>query len=122
MIGEKCGGRFLTERYWGRSSAPEVPSTASQVNSSELNVSDLEPGGKSEGWISVNLRGYLDPIKFSIQCNGKTYPVKLTPETGALIKPLPLSSEDFSASEARISGMHEAQRRYFVVVNIHACV
>ncbi|CAM6097008.1 unnamed protein product [Calypogeia fissa] len=98
------------------SNAPEDPGTASRVISSEQDVSELEPGGKGEGRLSVFVRGHLDHIKLSIHCNGNTYLVKLTPGIGSLIKPVRLSPEAFSSSEARITGMHEASRRCILII------
>jgi AP-3 complex subunit beta len=42
------------------------------------------------------------------------YPVKLSPEVGALVRPLPLSMDAFTSAELSISGMHESSRRCYL--------
>ncbi|KAG6550527.1 hypothetical protein Mapa_007896 [Marchantia paleacea] len=83
---------------------------------SEQVVSELDPGSKAEGKLVVQFRHHFNPIKLSIVCNGKTYLVKLVPEVGVLITPVPLSPEAYNSSQSRITGMHESSRRCMLKV------
>ncbi|KAL2622194.1 hypothetical protein R1flu_002399 [Riccia fluitans] len=94
-------------------SEPRDAEISSQIASGpeELDVSELDPGSEAEGSLSVRFRHHSNPIKLSIDCNDKSYSVKLVPQIGALMKPVPMNPETFSSSQARITGMHESARR-----------
>jgi hypothetical protein len=74
-------------------------------------ISNLNPGDTKEGDVHIDFKHQLTPAKLEIVCDGKVYPVKLTPEVGALVRPLPLSMDAFTSAEQSISGMHESSRR-----------
>jgi hypothetical protein len=74
-------------------------------------ISNLNPGDTKEGDVHIDFKHQLTPAKLEIVCDGKVYPVKLSPEVGALVRPLPLSMDAFTSAELSISGMHESSRR-----------
>ncbi|KAL3691864.1 hypothetical protein R1sor_005515 [Riccia sorocarpa] len=86
--------------------------------SAELDISELDPKSKAEGNLVVHFRQHTNPIKFSIVCNDNSYSVKLVPQIGALMRPVPMRPETFSSSQARITGMHESARRCSMKVRV----
>lgn len=74
-------------------------------------IAELAPGNTTERDLEVEFKHQLTPIKLAIVMNGKTYPVKLAPEVGALLRPSQMTRTEFMTTQSRISGMHEASRR-----------
>ena len=74
-------------------------------------IAELAPGNTIERDLQVVFKHQLTPIKLAVIMNEKTYPVKLIPEVGALLRPLQMTRNEFMAAQSRISGMHESSRR-----------
>lgn len=74
-------------------------------------ILELAPGDTTERDLQIDFRHQLRPIRLAIFVNEKTYPVKLAPEVGALLRPLPMTRPEFVTAQSRISGMHESSRR-----------
>lgn len=74
-------------------------------------IAELAPGDTAERDLQVEFKHQLTPIKLAIIMNGKTYPVKLAPEVGALLRPLQMTRIEFMTAQSLISGMHESSRR-----------
>lgn len=74
-------------------------------------ILELAPGDTTGRDLQIDFRHQLRPMKLAIVVNEKTYPVKLAPEVGALLRPLPMTRAEFVTAQSRISGMHESSRR-----------
>lgn len=74
-------------------------------------ISSLEPGQTEKRTLQVQFHHHLLPRKLSLSCNGKKIPVKLRPDIGYFVKPLPISIEDFRDKESHLRGMFEYVRR-----------
>lgn len=75
-------------------------------------IPSLEPGETANRTLLVRFHHHLLPLHLALFCNDKKFPVKLKPDIGYFIKPLPLSIEDFRDKESRLPGMFEYVRRY----------
>ncbi|XP_024990182.1 AP3-complex subunit beta-A isoform X1 [Cynara cardunculus var. scolymus] len=87
-------------------SEKEVPTL---VPMEEITV--LEPGQTTNRIIQVRFHHHLLPLKLVLWCNGKKNPVKLRPDIGYFIKPLPMDIDLFSHKESQLPGMFEYTRR-----------
>lgn len=74
-------------------------------------ISSLEPGQTEKRILQVHFHHHLLPRKLALFCNGKKFPVKLRPDIGYFVKPLPISVEDFRDKESNLPGMFEYVRR-----------
>lgn len=74
-------------------------------------IAELAPGNTTERDLEVVFKHQLTPIKLAVIMNEKPYTVKLTPEVGALLRPLQMTRNEFTTAQSRISGMHESSRR-----------
>lgn len=74
-------------------------------------ISSLEPGQTKKRTVQVHFHHHLLPLKLALFCNGNKLPVKLRPDIGYFVKPLPISIEDFRDKESRLRGMFEYVRR-----------
>lgn len=79
-------------------------------------IAELAPGNTTERDLEVEFKHQLTPIKLAIIVNGKTYPAKLAPEVGALLRPFQMTRTAFMAAQSRISGMHESSRRCALIL------
>lgn len=77
-------------------------------------IAELGPGSTLEGDLYVDFQHQLTAVKLVVVVNGSSYPVKLSPEVGFLLRPLQLTAKAFSSAESEISGMHESSRRFAV--------
>ncbi|XP_027329329.1 AP3-complex subunit beta-A [Abrus precatorius] len=73
-------------------------------------IHSLEPGQTANRSLLVRFHHHLLPLKLSLFCNDKKFPVKLRPDIGYFVKPLPISIEDFREKESRLPGMFEYVR------------
>ncbi|KAF5467315.1 hypothetical protein F2P56_017149 [Juglans regia] len=73
-------------------------------------ITSLEPGQTARGIIQVRFHHHLLPLKLALFCNGKKLPVKLRPDIGYFVKPLPMDIEAFTDKESRLPGMFEYAR------------
>lgn len=74
-------------------------------------ITTLEPGETIKRVIHVHFHHHLLPLKLILRCNGKKHPVKLRPDIGYFIKPLPMDLDVFSHKESQLPGMFEYTRR-----------
>lgn len=80
-------------------------------------ITSLEPGQTARGIIQVRFYHHLLPLKLALFCNGKKIPVKLRPDIGYFVKPLPMDIEAFTDKESRLPGMFEYARRSVTILN-----
>ncbi|XP_020233939.1 AP3-complex subunit beta-A [Cajanus cajan] len=73
-------------------------------------IPSLEPGQTAKRTLLVRFHHHLLPLKLALFCNDKKFPVKLRPDIGYFVKPLPISIEDFRDKESRLPGMFEYVR------------
>ncbi|KAL0413991.1 UNVERIFIED_CONTAM: AP3-complex subunit beta-A [Sesamum radiatum] len=74
-------------------------------------ISSLAPGQTTNKILHVRFEHHLLPLKLVLWCNGRKLPVKLRPDIGYFIKPLPMDIEAFSKKESQLPGMFEYIRR-----------
>ncbi|KAL8137462.1 hypothetical protein V2J09_003463 [Rumex salicifolius] len=74
-------------------------------------IESLEPGQMTKRIIQVRFLHHLLPLKMVLCCNGKGFPVKLRPDIGYFVKPLPMDVEAFKSKESELPGMFEYTRR-----------
>lgn len=74
-------------------------------------ISTLEPGQTIDKNVHIHFLHHLLPVKLFLRCNDKNFPVKLWPDIGYFVKPLPTNIEDFKDKESRLRGMFEYLRR-----------
>ncbi|KAF9597130.1 hypothetical protein IFM89_015959 [Coptis chinensis] len=74
-------------------------------------VTGLGPGQTTKRTMEVHFHHHLLPLKLAVCCDGKKLPVKLRPDIGYFVKPLPMDVETFKTKESRLPGMFEYSRR-----------
>nr|GEY93846.1 AP-3 complex subunit beta-A [Tanacetum cinerariifolium] len=98
-----------------QSSPPDESSLQSQKDAPILapmeEIATLEPGQTTKAVIHVRFHHHLLPVKLILWCDGKKHPVKLRPDIGYFIKPLPMDVDVFSHKESQLPGMFEYTRR-----------
>lgn len=67
----------------------------------------LESGQTTNRALQVCFRHHLVPLKLVLLCNGEKHLVKLQPNIGNFIKPLPMDIEAFLNKESQLRGMFE---------------
>lgn len=70
-------------------------------------ISFLDAGQKTRRILQVRFHHHLLPLKLVLWCNGKKHPVKLRPDIGYFVKPLPMDIELFTTKESQLPGMFE---------------
>lgn len=73
-------------------------------------INSLEPGDTLKRIMQVHFHHHLLPLKLALLYNGKKVPVKLRPDIGYFVKPLPLDLEAFTDKESHLRGMFEYMR------------
>ncbi|XP_075671235.1 AP3-complex subunit beta-A isoform X2 [Castanea sativa] len=73
-------------------------------------ITYLEPGQTAKRIIQVRFHHHLLPLKLALSYNGNNLPVKLRPDIGYFVKPLPMNIEAFTDKESRLPGMFEYVR------------
>jgi len=73
-------------------------------------INSLEPGDTLKRIMQVRFHHHLLPLKLALLYNGKKVPVKLRPNIGYFVKPLPLDLEAFTDNESHLRGMFEYMR------------
>ncbi|KAI6668976.1 hypothetical protein NL676_003861 [Syzygium grande] len=73
-------------------------------------INSLEPGDTLKRIMQVRFHHHLLPLKLALLYNGKKVPVKLRPDIGYFVKPLPLDLEAFTDKESHLRGMFEYMR------------
>ncbi|KAK1378025.1 AP-3 complex subunit beta [Heracleum sosnowskyi] len=71
----------------------------------------LEPGQSTKKIMEVHFHHHLLPIKLVLRCSGLKHPVKLWPDIGYFVKPLPMDDKEFFRKESQLRGMFEYNRR-----------
>jgi len=71
-------------------------------------IPELAPNAVFECYAHVNFNGKAQSVKFTVSTGaGRSYQAQITPGIGELIRPLPLSKEEFEEKQKRLSGMNE---------------
>ncbi|WJX58729.1 AP3-complex subunit beta-A [Trifolium repens] len=73
-------------------------------------IPSLEPGQKAKRTLLVRFHHHILPLKLALFCNDKKFPVKLRPDIGYFVKPLPINIEAFKDKESHLPGMFEYVR------------
>ncbi|XP_057788950.1 AP3-complex subunit beta-A [Salvia miltiorrhiza] len=71
----------------------------------------LNPGQTTDRVLQVRFEHHLLPLKLVLSCDGRKQQVKLRPDIGYFIKPLPMDSESFLKKQSQLPGMFENIRR-----------
>ncbi|KAG8390857.1 hypothetical protein BUALT_Bualt01G0127200 [Buddleja alternifolia] len=71
----------------------------------------LDPGQTTMRPLHVRFEHHLLPLKLVLWCNDEKQQVKLRPDIGYFIKPLPMDIDAFSNKESQLPGMFENIRR-----------
>ncbi|XP_059666279.1 AP3-complex subunit beta-A [Cornus florida] len=74
-------------------------------------ITSLEAGQTIKRILQVRFHHHLLPLKLVLRCNDKKHPVKLRPDIGYFVKPLPMDMEVFVNKESQLPGMFEYTRR-----------
>ena len=74
-------------------------------------ITSLEPGQTTRRILQVRFHHHLLPLKLALFCDGKKLPVKLRPDIGYFVRPLPMDVEVFTDKESHLPGMFEYTRR-----------
>ncbi|KAL4376868.1 hypothetical protein GQ457_02G022820 [Hibiscus cannabinus] len=74
-------------------------------------ISSLEPGQTTRMILQVHFHHHLLPLKLALFHDGEKLPVKLWPDIGYFVKPLPMDVQAFADKESRLPGMFEYTRR-----------
>ncbi|KAL7108963.1 hypothetical protein ACP275_06G146100 [Erythranthe tilingii] len=74
-------------------------------------IGSLDPGQTTNRILQVRFEHHLLPLKLVLWCNGRKQTVKLRPDIGYFIKPLPMDIEAFVKKESELPGMFEYIRR-----------
>ncbi|KAK6227961.1 hypothetical protein SCA6_000301 [Theobroma cacao] len=73
-------------------------------------IPSLEPGQTTRRLLQVRFHHHLLHLKLALFCNGKKLPIKLRPDIGYFVKPLPMDVEAFTDEESHLPGMFEYTR------------
>ncbi|GFY83605.1 protein affected trafficking 2 [Actinidia rufa] len=73
-------------------------------------INSLDAGQTIKRVLQVRFHHHLLPLKLVLWCNGKKHPVKLRPDIGYFVKPLPMNIEMFTSKESQLPGMFEYKR------------
>lgn len=74
-------------------------------------IDKLNPGQTTDRVLQVRFEHLLLPLKLVLWCDGRKKQVKLRPDIGYFIKPLPMDIEAFLKKESQLPGMFENIRR-----------
>ncbi|GER34904.1 AP-3 complex subunit beta-2 [Striga asiatica] len=73
-------------------------------------IGSLGPGQTMNRKLQVHFEHHLLPLKLVLWCNGRKQAVKLRPDIGYFIKPIPMNIEIFTKKESQLRGMFEYTR------------
>ncbi|KAL2541700.1 AP3-complex subunit beta-A [Abeliophyllum distichum] len=109
---------FEEESNRSPDSSDQSVSESSPVSRSEVptlvpmeEIANLEPGHTLKRILQVRFQHHLLHLKLVLGCNGRKHLVKLRPDIGYFVKPLPMDIEEFSNKESHLPGMFEYIRR-----------
>lgn len=74
-------------------------------------IVSLQPGHTVKRVVQVHFHHHLLPLKLALTCNGEKHPIKLWPDIGYFVKPLPMDIQGFTDRESALRGMFEYARR-----------
>ncbi|VFQ99420.1 unnamed protein product [Cuscuta campestris] len=74
-------------------------------------IAILEPGQTAKKILQIHFHHHLLPLKLILWCDGKKHIVKLRPNIGYFVRPLPMDIELFLSKESQLPGMFEYARR-----------
>lgn len=74
-------------------------------------IGSLNPGQTVDTILQVRFEHHLLPLKLVLWCNGRKQAVKLRPDIGYFVKPLPMDIEAFFKKESELPGMFEYIKR-----------
>ncbi|XP_057978974.1 AP3-complex subunit beta-A-like [Malania oleifera] len=74
-------------------------------------ITSLEAGQTTKKMLQVRFHHHLLPLKLALWCKGKKLPVKLWPDIGYFVRPLPMDVFAFADKESHLPGMFECMRR-----------
>lgn len=94
---------------WNCSSLPSQNDVPNLISMEE--IASIEPGQSVKSILHVRFHHHLLPVKLALWCSGKKYLVKLRPDIGYFVKPLPMDFEVFVNKESHLPGMFEYERR-----------
>ncbi|MBA0624505.1 hypothetical protein Godav_009854 [Gossypium davidsonii] len=99
----------LVDEESNRASSDDVPTLVPMES-----IVSLEPGQTTRRILQVRFHHHLLPLKLALYCDGKKLPIKLRPDIGYFVKPLPMDVEVFIDKESRLPGMFEYARRLVI--------
>ncbi|KAL3650143.1 hypothetical protein CASFOL_006546 [Castilleja foliolosa] len=73
-------------------------------------IGSLDPGQTINRELKVRFEHHLLPLKLVLSSNGRKQAVKLRPDIGYFVKPLPMDIETFLKKESQLPGMFEYTR------------
>ncbi|KAJ4954441.1 hypothetical protein NE237_011224 [Protea cynaroides] len=94
-----------SEKHESSSMPSDVPTVVPMEE-----ITCLQPGQMEKRILQVRFHHHLLPLKLVIWCSGKKHPVKLRPDIGYFVKPLPMDIEAFISKESKLCGMFEYTR------------
>uniref|UniRef100_A0A1D1XM21 AP3-complex subunit beta-A n=2 Tax=Anthurium amnicola TaxID=1678845 RepID=A0A1D1XM21_9ARAE len=74
-------------------------------------IASLNPGDTARRILQVRFHHHLLPLKLAVFCNEKRHPIKLQPDIGYFVRPLPMDMDSFVKKECQLRGMFEYTRR-----------
>lgn len=99
----------------GVGSASQVDSSTSHIDVPAVvpmeEIALMEPGHTIKRTLQVHFHHHLLPLKLVLWCSGKKFPVKLRPDIGYFVRPLPIDILAFADKESQLPGMFECIRR-----------
>ncbi|KAI4370593.1 hypothetical protein MLD38_018932 [Melastoma candidum] len=104
--GQDSGDKPLSPTQSFSSSHSNVPTLISMEE-----IACLEPRETINRTIQVRFHHHLLPLRLTLYSDGRRIPVKLRPDIGFFIKPLPIDLEAFTNLESGLCGMFEYTRR-----------
>ncbi|CAI0411287.1 unnamed protein product [Linum tenue] len=115
---ENCSSETISNIVLKHEDFTTKPSDSSESSSQDdvpalipmEEITSLEPGQATRETIHVRFHHHLLPLKLVIYFNGKSHPVKLRPDIGYFVKPLPMDVDAFKDKESHLPGMFECTR------------
>ncbi|KAG5533385.1 hypothetical protein RHGRI_027536 [Rhododendron griersonianum] len=104
---ESSKGLDSTEHALETSESESTPSKDVPTLVPMQDISSLDAGQTTKRILQVRFHHHLLPLKLVLWCNGKKYRVKLRPDIGYFVKPLPMDIQLFTSKESQLPGMFE---------------
>ncbi|KAL5710774.1 hypothetical protein ACHQM5_021299 [Ranunculus cassubicifolius] len=94
-----------SETYKRSSAISDIPAVVPMEE-----IASLEPGQTAKRTLHIHFPHHLLPLKMVVCSNERKHPVKLRPDIGYFVKPLPIDIETFKTKESQLPGMFEYTR------------